>query len=105
MQQGPTGFIQQDSKFIYDPEHDSVTRYRLNTDPLELSGLELPREEAQRLTQEIMQWRRGTIFRIDQKETGHTTLYDSWSSKWNTRKRGSSVKRVEKAQPDVDPSL
>ncbi|MBN1507163.1 MAG: sulfatase-like hydrolase/transferase [Sedimentisphaerales bacterium] len=105
MQQGPTGFIQQDSKYIYDPEHDSVTLYRLSTDPLELSGFELPKDEAQRLTREIIQWRRDTIFRIDQRETGHTTLYDCWYNKWNARKRNSFVKRMEKAQPGADPAL
>jgi len=69
-----------------------VSRYRLSTDPLELSGEELPKEQAQRLTQEIVQWRRGTIFRLDQNETGHTTLFDSWQCKWN--KRISAIKRI-----------
>ena len=92
MQQGPTGFIQQDNKFVYNPEHDTVSRYCLSVDPLELSGDELPKEQAQRLTQEIMQWRRGTIFRLDQTETGHTTLFDSWHCKWN--RRISTIKHI-----------
>jgi hypothetical protein len=98
MQQGPTGFIQQDSKFVYDPEHNTVSRYHLNVDPLELSGDELPKDQAQRLTQEIMQWRRGTIFRLDQEEAGHTTLFGSWLCKWNKRSRDSWVKYVEQTQ-------
>lgn len=93
MQQGPTGFIQHDNKFVYDPEHDTVSRYCLSVDPLELSAEQLPKEQAQRLTQEIMQWRRGTIFRLDQTETGHTTLFGSWHCKWN--RRISAVKHID----------
>ena len=93
MQQGPAGFIQQDSKFVYDPEHDRVSLFRLNTDPLELSGLELPPEQAKQVSQDIVKWRRNTIFRLDQTETGHTTLFGSWYSKWN--RRISTVKRID----------
>lgn len=105
MQQGPTGFIQRESKFVYDPEHNNVSLYRLNVDPLELAGEELPKEQAQGLAQEIMQWRRGTIFRLDQKEAGHTTLFGSWSCKWNKRNRDCSVRYVEPASRDADPVL
>ncbi len=95
MQQGPSGFIQQDRKFVYDPvQRGSVMLYRLNTDPLELSGLELPVGEAQRLSAEIITWRRNTIFRLDQTESGHTTLYDAWLCKW-WNGRESKVKRAE----------
>ena len=85
MQQGPGGFIQGDSKFIYDPEQGIVSMFRLNTDPLELNGLELPDPSAQRVSDEVVEWRKSTIFKIDQEDTGEKVLYDRWLCKWNGR--------------------
>ena len=102
MQQGPAGFIQQDSKFVYDPAHGGVSLYHLNSDPLELSGADLPQERAQQLSQQIGDWRRSTIFRLDQEDTGNTTLFGSWYCKWNTHRRGSTVKRIEQILPDAE---
>jgi len=95
MHQGPSGFIQENNKYVYDPEQGAVLLYRLQADPLELSGFELPEPLAEGLSEEIVQWRRKTIFRLDQEETGQMVLFDSWLSKWNTRKRESKVKRIE----------
>lgn len=85
MQQGPAGFVRGDTKIVYDPEHAIVKMYRLDTDPLELFGLELPEQEAQRLSEEIIQWRRNTIFRLHQDDAGQQRLFDSWVCKWNWR--------------------
>ncbi len=95
MHQGPSGYVQDDNKYVYDPEQGTVTLYRLKSDPLELSGVELPESMAQSIREEIIQWRRNTIFRLDQPEKGQMTLFDRWSLKWNTRKRESKVKRIE----------
>ena len=86
MQQGPVGFVRGDSKYIYDPEHNRVMLYRLGADPLELRGLELPEGEAEKLSGEIIEWRRNTIFRLDDDADGHTPLFDSWLCKWNGRR-------------------
>ena len=85
MQQGPSGFIQQDRKFVYHPEQGTVSLHRLKTDPLELSGFELPQYVARDLRREIVQWRRDTIFRLDQEETGQVELFGSWLCKGNGR--------------------
>lgn len=103
MQEGPAGFVQQDRKFVYDPAHNDVSLYQLSTDPLELSAVDLPEEEAQQLSQRIVQWRKSTIFRLDQEEAGHATLFGSWYCKWSKRNRDSSVKYVEPVPPDADP--
>jgi len=95
MQQGPSGFIQDDSKFVYHPEQGTVSLHRLKTDPLELFGFELPEYVGQDMSREIVQWRRETIFRIDLKETGQRELFGSWLCKWNVRRRDSSVKYIE----------
>jgi arylsulfatase A-like enzyme len=105
MQQGPAGFIQQDSKFVYDPADGGVTLYHLNSDPLELAGTDLPQDQAQQLSREIGDWRRSTIFRLDQEQTGHTTLFGSWSCKWNTRRRDSTARHMEPTQLDADPAI
>jgi phosphoglycerol transferase MdoB-like AlkP superfamily enzyme len=105
MQQGPAGFIQQDSKFVYDPAHGGVSLYHLNSDPLELSDTDLPPEQAQQLSREIGDWRRSTIFRLDQKEVGYTTLFGSWYCKWNKHSRDSTVKRIEQARPGAPSAL
>lgn len=95
MQQGPSGFIQGDTKFVYHPEQGTVSRHDLKIDPLELHGVDLPEYVAREMSQEIVQWRRDTIFRIDQKETGQMKLFDAWLCKWNARRRDCRVKYLE----------
>ncbi len=92
MQQGPAGFIRGDVKFVYDPENTTVKVFHLGTDPLELNGMELPTAEAQELSRQIMEWRRNTIFSIDEDARGETTLFGSWQSKWTGRR--SKVKYI-----------
>jgi hypothetical protein len=92
MQQGPAGFIQGSSKYVYDPERDSVSLCRLSADPLELSPLSLPPEQAARLSRQIIAWRRGTIFRLDQAPAGQITLFDTWRCKWNKTRRTCTAK-------------
>jgi lipoteichoic acid synthase len=93
MQQGPSGFVQGDRKFVYDPEHSTVTLYRLNVDPLELSGWELPEAQALRLSDEIVDWRRSSIFRVDESGKEPIRLFDSWLWKWNGRVKYDERKR------------
>ncbi|HNY77356.1 MAG: sulfatase-like hydrolase/transferase [Sedimentisphaerales bacterium] len=85
MQQGPSGFVQDGNKFVYEPEQNRVSLFRLRTDPLEMSRFDLPEYVAKGFSEEIVQWRRGTIFRIDQKPAGSMTLFGSWSCRWNGR--------------------
>ena len=93
MQQGPAGFILGENKFVYDPETGEVVLYRLNMDPLELNGLKLPEVQAEQLRQEIVAWRRNTIFSMDEEAAGQTTLFGSWQSRWTGRR--SKVKYIE----------
>lgn len=95
MQQGPSGFVQGDDKFVYDPEQGTVSLSRLNTDPLELSPFELPEYVAKQFSEEIVQWRKNTIFRINQKPSGQMKLFDSWSCRWNDR-----IANVKYLEPD-----
>jgi arylsulfatase A-like enzyme len=85
MHQGPAGFVQDDRKFIYDPDRDTVMMYCLKTDPLELAGIELPQAEAGKISGEIMAWRKGTIFRPEAGHNGNTELFGAWLWKDNGR--------------------
>ncbi len=93
MHQGPAGFVQDDRKFIYNPDHGTVTMYCLKTDPLELAGVELPQAEAEKISDEIMAWRKGTIFRPEPGRSGNTELFGAW--RWKDNGRVSRLKSVE----------
>jgi arylsulfatase A-like enzyme len=93
MQQGPAGFVRGNKKFVYNPERDVVTLYQLDSDPLELAGLELPPGQTERLREEIVQWRKSTIFRPDPPDNGQRRLFGSWLCRWNGRV--STAKYVE----------
>jgi len=91
MQEGPAGFIEGDHKFIYNPTNKTTCIYNLSTDPKELERIELPEQPAKRLADEIIEWRRSTVFRIDQKRTGKKELFNRWICRWTDRV--SSTKR------------
>lgn len=99
MAQGPSGFIQGSNKFVYDPEQGTVSLFRLSVDPLELAGYELAESEAEIMTEEIVQWRRDTLFRVHQAEEGQTVLFDKWQCKWWDRRKA----RVRFLAPDERP--
>jgi lipoteichoic acid synthase len=93
MHQGPAGFVQDDRKFIYDPDRGTVTMYCLKTDPLELAGIELPEAQAARISDEIMAWRKATIFRPETSPDDRTELFGSWL--WKDNGRVSRMKIAE----------
>ena len=104
MQEGPAGFIRGERKFIYNPTDKTVCVYDISTDPLELDRLELSEEHAQRIVDEIVAWRKSTIFMIDQQRTGKKVLFGRWLCRWTNRicsakyykKERSSAKAQEK---------
>ncbi len=85
IQQGPTGFVKDNRKFIYNPTNKMVSIYDLSTDPLELTRTEPPDPQAQKITQDITAWRKSTVFHPDQHQSGKKTLFDSWICRWNNR--------------------
>jgi len=101
MQQGPAGFVEGSDKVIYEPEHGTVTLYRLKADPLELHGLELPQEKAQGLQEQIVTWRRNTIFRVHQEDAGQQVLFGSWRCKWAGRETSVKYRNRRKRDPGV----
>ena len=94
MQEGPVGFIEGDRKFIYDPTNKTTCIYNLSADPKELNRIELPQQKANDISGEIINWRKSTVFRIDQQRTGTKKLFDNWICRWTDRV--SSTKRSKK---------
>jgi len=85
MRQSPSGFVKGNHKFIYNPTNKMVSVYDLSTDPLELIRTELPEQQATQIADEIIAWRKNSIFQLDQQRTGKKTLFDSWLCRWTNR--------------------
>jgi len=85
MQEGPAGFVSGGSKFIYNPTDKTVSAFDISTDPFELVRLELPEEQVLRIADEIVAWRKGTVFQIDQQRTGKKELFGRWICRWTNR--------------------
>lgn len=95
MQEGPAGFVKGNRKFIYNTTNKTACVYDLSADPLELVRMELPEQMAQKLADEIIMWRKSTIFRLNQQRTGKKTLFDHWLCRWTNRVSSSKYKRRE----------
>ena len=85
MQQGSAGFVKANRKFIYNPANKTVSVYDLSTDPLELLRAELPERQAQKIADEIIAWRKNSIFKLDQQPAGEKMLFGTWLCKWHKR--------------------
>ncbi len=85
MSQGPAGFVQNSSKLVYNPTNKMVSMYDLNSDPLESVRLTLPEQQAQQIADEILAWRKTTIFQIPQQRTGKIILFGNWLCNWTGR--------------------
>ena len=85
MQEGPAGFIDGDRKFVYDPMNKTTCIYNLSTDPKEVERIELPEQAAKKLADEIIEWRRSTVFRLNKKRTGKKDLFGRWTCSWTGR--------------------
>ena len=85
MQQSPAGFVKGSRKFIYNPGTETVFAYDVVTDPLELLRIELSGQQGQEIADEIIAWRKDSIFRLDQQRAGEKTLFDTWLCRWNNR--------------------
>ncbi len=85
MQQGPAGFVKGSWKFIYNPADKIVTTYDLSTDPLEQNRIELDKQQSEKIIDEMVVWRKNSIFRLDQQRTGKKILFDRWLCRWTDR--------------------
>ncbi|MGD8786661.1 MAG: sulfatase-like hydrolase/transferase [Phycisphaerales bacterium] len=85
MREGPAGFVQGDRKYIYRPTDKTAYYYDVGTDPRELMRMDMSEQEAQSVADEIIAWRKSTVFRVDQQRTGKKTLFGQWLCRWTNR--------------------
>ena len=85
LRQSPAGFVKANRKFIYNPANKMVSVYDLSVDPLELLRTELAEQQATQIADEILAWRKSSVFRLDQQRTGKKMLFDSWLCRWTNR--------------------
>ncbi len=83
--EGPAGFVKGSRKFTYNPTNEAVSIYDLNADPLELTRLELPEEQAQKIAEEIIEWRKSNILNLSQERTGKKMVFGRWRCEWRNR--------------------
>jgi arylsulfatase A-like enzyme len=93
MQQGPVGFVRGERKFVYNPMDKMVSVYGLRTDPFELVRIESAHQEAQAIADNIIAWRKNSIFRLNQQRTGRKVLFDYWHCRWNNRVTSAKYRR------------
>jgi lipoteichoic acid synthase len=96
MQEGPTGFVQGNQKFIYHPTERTACFYNLDADPLELVKVELAAQQMQKVADEITAWRKETVFRPNQVKTGQKLLFDRWLCRWTNRVSSAKYKKERK---------
>jgi arylsulfatase A-like enzyme len=85
LQQSPAGFVRENRKFIYNPSTGEVSVYDMRADPFELVRMEVPGERGQKIADEIISWRKSSIFRLNQQQSGRKRLFDVWNCRWNNR--------------------
>jgi arylsulfatase A-like enzyme len=85
MQEGPSGYVQDGRKFVYNPADRTTCVYNIDADPWEMNRMELSEPEAQMIASEIIAWRKSTILHINQLEGRRKLLYDKWLCRWTNR--------------------
>lgn len=85
LQESPLGFVRGDEKYIYNPQTKKMVKYNLAEDPNELYRTIIEGKEAETLRNELFEFRKKSVFKIDQTEEGEKVLYDKWRCKWKQR--------------------
>jgi arylsulfatase A-like enzyme len=85
MQLSSAGFVKAGRKFVYNPMDEMVYVYSLSNDPFELVRIELDDQQAQMIADDVIAWRKNSIFRLKQRRTGKKMLFDSWLCRWTER--------------------
>jgi glucan phosphoethanolaminetransferase (alkaline phosphatase superfamily) len=85
MQLSSAGFVKAGRKFVYNPMDEMVYVYSLSNDPFELVRIELDGQQAQMIADDVIAWRKNSIFRLKQRRTGKKMLFDSWLCRWTER--------------------
>ena len=85
LSQSPSGFIKDGRKFIYNPTNGMLYAYNLKTDPFEKTRVQVAEEQAENIVEKIINWRKESIFRIEQTRAGENILFNCWLCEWTGR--------------------
>ncbi|MBL7152509.1 MAG: LTA synthase family protein [Phycisphaerae bacterium] len=85
VREGPSGYLEGDRKFVYDPADQSVYFYDLAADPGELARVDLPQAEAEEIGESIVAWRKETVFQLGQNQRGRQIVFGRWLVRWRGR--------------------
>ena len=84
--QSPAGFVRGNRKFIYDPTNKKrVFVYDMSSDPDELARMELPEERERGVADEIVYWRKDSLFQLEQVRSGEKLVFGQWLCDWRNR--------------------
>ena len=83
--EGPAGYLIGDRKVIYNPAVQEVSVYDLARDPGEINGLILEADQARQIVNDIVAWRKSTLFRPLQDPRGRRIVFDRWQCRWAGR--------------------
>ena len=81
----PAGFVRGNRKFIYNPVNKRVFVYDMSSDPDELVRMELPEEQERKIADEVVGWRKDSIFQLDQVRAGEKVVFSRWLCDWRNR--------------------
>jgi arylsulfatase A-like enzyme len=81
----PAGFVRENRKFVCNPSDGTAFVYDLSNDPDELVRIEMPDAEQSAIAQQLIDWRRSSIFRPKQERTGENVLFGCWLCRWTNR--------------------
>ena len=82
---GPAGYVVGDQKVIYDSSVNEATRYDLSLDPGELNPRVLSADQTERIADEVISWRKETLFTPNQLDRGRRSLFGVWQCRWTGR--------------------
>ena len=85
MQEGPAGYVKAGRKFIYNPTNKMVSVYDLSSDPYELLRIEPDEQQGRKIADEIIAWRKNSVFRLNQQRAGEKMLFSRWLCRWSNR--------------------
>ena len=102
MQEGPAGYVQNNRKFVYNPIHKKTSIYNLSTDPRELIEIEVSESQARSIADDIMTWRKNTIFQIDQDTNGSKKLFDKWFCRWTQRVSSAKYDLTQTVEENIE---
>jgi arylsulfatase A-like enzyme len=96
LEESPIGYITGDLKYIYYSRDNVVNAYNLLNDPYEKIRVQLFATQVEEISRKLLEWRRKSIFLIQQRRKGERTLYDNWVCEWEKRIAKASYVKEDK---------